>query len=74
MLKEQSTSSTGSTGVGPLSLGSGYVRLLECVIDPSAPAPLLADILRSGPGDPKEKAAGPKNEREGRGMGGGKEL
>jgi hypothetical protein len=26
----------------------------------------LADILRTGSGDPKEKPAGPKNEREGR--------
>jgi hypothetical protein len=36
----------------------------------------LADILRTGPGDPKEKPAGPKNEREGRKgyRGGGKEL
>jgi hypothetical protein len=36
----------------------------------------LADILRTGPGDPKGKPAGPKNEREGRKgyRGGGKDL
>ncbi len=44
-----------------LSVSSRYPRLL---------------VLRTGPGDPKEKPAGPKNEREGRKgyRGGGKDL
>ena len=60
-----------------LSVSSGCLRLLEWEekVVP-APAPLLADIPRTGLGDPKEKPAGPKNQREGRKeyRGGGKEL
>ncbi len=49
------------------TVSSGYLRLLEWEekVAP-APAPLLAGIPRSGLGDPKEKPAGTKNEREGR--------
>ncbi len=50
-----------------LSVSGGCLRLLEREekVAP-APAPLLADILRTGSGDPKEKPAGPQNERGGR--------
>jgi hypothetical protein len=50
-------------------------RIIAVSSDP-APAPLLADILRTGLDDPKEKPAGPKNGREGRKgyRGGGKDL
>jgi hypothetical protein len=48
-----------------ISVSSGCLRLLEWEekVAP-APAPLLADIPRTGLGDPKEKPAGPKNKRE----------
>jgi hypothetical protein len=49
------------------SVSSGCLRVLEREekVAP-APAPLLADIPRTGLGDPREKPAGPTNEREGR--------
>jgi hypothetical protein len=49
-----------------LSVSSGYLRLLERGTIRPRTVPLLADILRPGSGDPKEKLAGPKSEREGR--------
>jgi hypothetical protein len=60
-----------------LSVSSGCLRLLEWEekVAP-APAPLLADFPGLVWAPPKEKPAGPKNEREGRKeyRGGGKEL